>query len=762
MARMRPPADQSFMPRPPSFSIVVNTDNRAASLSRTLQSLRHLDYPDFEVCVIRGPTPDGTEDVLEAWRGRIKVAHCPARNLAVSRNIGIALAAGEIVAFIDDDAVPEAEWLRDLAIAYEASDIDAAGGFVHDPTGVGFQWRYGTTNRLGESKVDWDRAAPELNMPGSPDFPTLLGTNSSFRRQTLLDLGGFDEEYEYYLDETDLCCRLIDRGGKIAQVPGAYVHHQLAPGGHRTDQRRLRHWYPTVKNKIYFALVNGGAAHDMTAVVRDVTFFVAYHRGVLERDIASGEQTEADLARFHAEVAQAWGHGLTRGLAGERQLLRAETLHQHASPFLPFVAQVPAGGRKTFCFLTQHYPPGPAGGTARHVTELARAVAALGHHVHLLTRGARADGVDFEGSIWVHRVTQQETESLASPASLSAPPDIWAHSASMLREINAIAQRRQVDCVYAPLWDSEGISILLDGRFPLVVGLQTPMHAYLSSHPHRQADCQFMAEWGEPMLQIERTVLEGAAGIHAISNAIAEYIERSYGITLPSRLIVVPLALADRFNCPFVAPAALPPGSLRLLFVGRLEARKGIDVLLAAAVPLLVRFHHVHLDIVGNDSLAGPDGRTYRVLFETDPLYAGIRERVRFHGEVGEEALRGFYRACDIFVAPSRFESFGLTLLEAMMFAKPVACCRAGGMPEVVVDGETGLLAEPGDAASLERCLARLIGDSTLRGQLGEAGRRRYEARFMPERMAVEVAAFLCDTGTAHRAAITSQQAAAE
>src|SRR5438552_3238632 len=294
-----------FMPRHPAFSIVINTDNRACSLAKTLESMRHLDYPDFEVCVVCGPTPDPTSEVLEPWRGKIKLAQCSVRNLAVSRNIGIAISAGEIVAFIDDDAVPEPEWLGDLAAAYRAPDVDAAGGFVHDHSGVSLQWRYGTSNRLGESKLDWDRAAPELNAPGTHSFPTLLGTNCSFRRQTLLELGGFDEEYEYYLEETDLCCRLVDRGGKIAQVAGAYVHHQLRPGGERTQRRSLRHWYPTIKNKLYFSLVNGGTRHDMATILRAADWFVRFHHGVLERDIAQGELGEADHAKFNSDVAHA-------------------------------------------------------------------------------------------------------------------------------------------------------------------------------------------------------------------------------------------------------------------------------------------------------------------------------------------------------------------------------------------------------------------------------------------------------------------------
>lgn len=87
----------------PCVSIVICTDGRAAALANTLRCLRYLDGPGFEVCVVRGPTEDGTAEVLAAWEGRIKVAQNPEHNLSVSRNVGIAMAAGEIVAFVDDD-----------------------------------------------------------------------------------------------------------------------------------------------------------------------------------------------------------------------------------------------------------------------------------------------------------------------------------------------------------------------------------------------------------------------------------------------------------------------------------------------------------------------------------------------------------------------------------------------------------------------------------------------------------------------------------
>jgi glycogen synthase len=182
----------------------------------------------------------------------------------------------------------------------------------------------------------------------------------------------------------------------------------------------------------------------------------------------------------------------------------------------------------------------------------------------------------------------------------------------------------------------------------------------------------------------------------------------------------------------------------RLLFVGRLEARKGIDVLLAVAKRLLPRYPELHWDIVGNDQIPGPDGISYRKVFEDDPEAAGILNRVTFHGEVSDLALRGFYRACDVFVAPSRYESFGLVLVEGMMFGKPVVGCRAGGMLEVVVDGVSGLLAEPGDAASLEACLIELIENAALRDRLAASARKRYMENFTAVPTAKRVVEMLC------------------
>ena len=121
----------------------------------------------------------------------------------------------------------------------------------------------------------------------------------------------------------------------------------------------------------------------------------------------------------------------------------------------------------------------------------------------------------------------------------------------------------------------------------------------------------------------------------------------------------------------------------------------------------------------------------------------GCEGRVHFHGKVPPQDLYGFLARADILVVPSRFESFGLTVIEGFAFGKAVVAARAGGMAEIVDDGNTGLLTEPGDFEALAETLDRLIADRELRARLGCAARSEYERRFSGDRMARDLARFL-------------------
>lgn len=724
-----------------SFSIVVCTYNRGALLANTLDSLQRLRYAGhFEIIVVNGPSTDGTGAVIDAWRGRVRSARCELANLAVARNIGIGLARGEIVAFIDDDALAEPEWLMQLAAAYDRAQVGAAGGVVIGHTGYVPQYQYATANRLGGANWSGQRATPHLCFPGSFEFPYLQGTNASFRRSALLALGGFDEEFDYYLDETEMCCRLVDAGYLIRQLPDALVHHKFAPSAIRDHQHVVRHHYPIIKNKAYFAYRHGGAYATEQEIERDNDNFIAGLRGDVAAHLEAGRLPPDALARFDADSIRARRAGRTRARAPARIPLQPALPIDVEGAFLPCVP-LGAGPGRCVVLVSADYPPGHSGGIATYHHALAEALAARGDIVHVITRSADIDRIDLENGVWVHRVRERDIAPTPAAIALAVPRHIWNWSATAHAEACRIAARRKLDVIEAPVWDAEGIAFLLARHWPLVIGLQTTLHFWLRSYPEYAGDAHWMAAFGRPMLALERHLMTGADGVRAISAAIRSEIEAAYGFQFdPARVFRITLGLAAA-----MAPARpLAARGPVILFVGRLEHRKGIDVLLRALPALLVAIPGLSVRIVGDDTLPASDGKPPAARFLAEHAAAPWLEQVRFEGRVDEATLREAYAGCDLFVAPSRFESFGLVFLEAMREGKPVIGCVAGGMPEVVEHGVTGLLVAPGDVEALTQAMLRLLEDGPLRRAMGAAGRQRFDAYYTADRMARASGALYC------------------
>lgn len=156
---------------------------------------------------------------------------------------------------------------------------------------------------------------------------------------------------------------------------------------------------------------------------------------------------------------------------------------------------------------------------------------------------------------------------------------------------------------------------------------------------------------------------------------------------------------------------------------GSLISRKGLDVLIPAFRRLT---GPAHLMIAGT----GPE----QPALMRQAAELGMADRVHFIGF--SDTIADFYRACDIVALASRVEAFGLVLAEAGFCGRPVVATRVGGVPEVVADGETGLLVPPNDVAALARALQRLADDPALRTRLGQAGQGRARALFSAGRMA--------------------------
>jgi len=193
---------------------------------------------------------------------------------------------------------------------------------------------------------------------------------------------------------------------------------------------------------------------------------------------------------------------------------------------------------------------------------------------------------------------------------------------------------------------------------------------------------------------------------------------RYYKIS-PKKVVVIPHGVNieefERFS-PF-SKTIMRKDSLRtrILFVGRLVRRKGL-IYLIRACELLNKHYNIELRVVGN----GPE----RKRLESYCKMKGL-DFVKFLGDLPRKKVIEEYLSCDIFCLPSLHEAFGIVLLEAMAAKKPVVATRVGGIPEVVVDGETGALVPPRDVEALAEALEKLIVDEGLRYRMGMKGYER-------------------------------------
>lgn len=173
-------------------------------------------------------------------------------------------------------------------------------------------------------------------------------------------------------------------------------------------------------------------------------------------------------------------------------------------------------------------------------------------------------------------------------------------------------------------------------------------------------------------------------------------------------------------------------GALEIGCIGTLHAVKGQKYLLDACAALSKRGVEWRCHLIGD----GPDRRA----LESQTRTLGLEGRVVFHGSCERERVRALLAGMDVVVAPSvptrdgRREGIPVVLMEAGACGIALVASRLSGIPELVVDGETGLLVEPGDSDGLARALARIASEPETRERLGQAVRRRIESDFCLER----------------------------
>lgn len=714
-------------------SIIINTLNRGHTLENTIKSLFYLDYKyDYEVIIVDGNSTDNTVEILDKYKRYIKIGNCPCANLSMSRNIGIAMADSNYIAFIDDDAIPEPEWLTNIMKKFDREDVAAVGGPVYDNYGIDFQKKRFIINRFVN---DYSKSKlPIHSFPHSFEFYGVIGCNSIFRKDYVLKVGGFNEQYDYFLDETELCSRLIDYGYRIEYSENAFVHHKYSTSAIRNNKKVFLDYSKIIKNDIYFINSYKDIIDDEEIINKTIEEKIKGAYDLNKQNFRKNIINETEYNNAIKSIEKGAEEGFKDCKRGYHLFIKKETLSNNKSVFKKFNPYLKKEKRLNICYLTNEYYPDIRGGIGKFVYILARETAKFGHQVHVITLTRdNIESVNFEENVWVHRIgvnkypkSLLEYDTVNDNFNENRMNTLYSH----YEEILKINKKCKVDIVQTPIWDSLGFYALFDSRFNLVVTLHTSMKTIFEGVYHIDEEVEFH-------IKVEEYLLNKSKFIVSNSKAIEKQYNQYYNDACEGKTFSIPHGLEDMRKFVKNNNKKLSDNSdnIEILFVGRLEYRKGIDIIFECVPYICKKYNNVIFRFCGDNTINMPNSeKNYKDYFLSK--YNEFSERVIFEGYISDEELIDRYSNCDIFIAPSRFESFGLIFLEAMIFSKPVIGTNIGGIPEVVEDGVSGILIENENSEDLKNALIKLIENKDIRESMGKNGRRIYEEKFTAEIMA--------------------------
>lgn len=353
------------------------------------------------------------------------------------------------------------------------------------------------------------------------------------------------------------------------------------------------------------------------------------------------------------------------------------------------------------CLVSREFPPFFEGGIGSYTSRWSESLTKAGHHVVVLTISpASSREQSTVGNLTVIR----------SPAFRTSPPS----RLNLTHDLDEIISHHAIDIIEFPDTGALGWAW---------------MRARLSRNPHAEptspslprpavvthlhSPTRWVNEWnrvidaspeGLILQRREADCIRWADAVVCPSHDLADWVSRDADIPR-DRVDIIPLPLGE---LEAIIPTPRKPTTnrpLRVLFVGRLEPRKGIDLLLAAAVEAINRGAKLRIDVVGRDVL---DPRTCRPFGARNLEFIDNRavRAIHFHGPLPPSVVARLRAKADLIAVPSPMDNFPYVCVEAMASGVPVLAARAGGAREMIRDHTDGLLFEPGNIMS---CAATLI-----------------------------------------------------
>ena len=346
--------------------------------------------------------------------------------------------------------------------------------------------------------------------------------------------------------------------------------------------------------------------------------------------------------------------------------------------------------------LVSPYDYAYPGGVNIHISRLQENFTQMGHEVKIIAPSSKPRETMKDGNILVFG---KPIPIRASGSVVRSPISPRLVFSDRIRNV-LVQERFDVLHIHEPLMPTLATAVLHHASDEITVGTFHASRARSWGYPFWKPIC--LNRWFDKLI-----------GRIAVSEAAKEFVNRYF----PSDYRIIP----NGIDLPHFARELSPlpqyiDGKLNILFVGRMEKRKGFKYLLLAFEKVKKEFPGCRLIVVG------PQGREWQKYRKT-AIKRNIKDVV-FEGYVAYDELPRFYKSADIFCSPATDkESFGMVLLEAMAVGKPTVATNIAGYAAVVSHGVDGLLVRPRDADELAGALLTLLQDSTLRESLGAMGK---------------------------------------
>lgn len=629
----------------PAVSVVICafTPERLDLLGNAVESVRAQTLAAHEIVLVIDHSPELLAATEDRWPGVRVVANRETQGLSGARNTGVEESSGDVVAFLDDDAVAAADWLERLATAYADPRVVGAGGEVRP------LWVAGRP-RWFPPEFDWVVGCTHSGMPDEPAaVRNVVGANMSFRRDALSEVGGFRRELGRVgtkpagCEETDLSIRVT------ASRPGSLIRYDPAAAvDHVVPEARGRFRYFTARcaaegrsKAVLTRLVGSGSGLAAERAYTRRTLPLGALRGL--RDLLGGDPGGGARAAvlgvglLTTAAGYLSGRGLLRGIARPR-------------------GPATAGGAPRILMVTPLSPLGH-GGVERHVAEVSRRAAAAGAEVEVLCAepGGPGETVEERSGVVIRsvRAWPRNRDWLLAPR-------IWR---AMSREPWDVVHVQSYHTLVAPLAMLRALTL----GIPYVVTFHGGGHSSQLRNRVRRAHRRAL----RPLLaRAERLV------------AVARFEIDLYGgeLDLPAeRFELIPNG-AD-LDVGASVNGEEPSGPAVLATIGRLERYKGHHRVIDALPHVLESEPDASLLVVGQ----GP----YEPQLRRRAADLGLEDRIEFTSVPPNDpgGMAALLRRVSLVVLLSEFETHPLVALEAAAAGRRLLVADRAGLAELAEEG---------------------------------------------------------------------------